>query len=410
VLTPVSHSSRLVFVALLVLCACAVPGEDDDKGANDDDGDDDGSSGALSCAGTAYMRTDDPGTAMCLDGANTFVCSWGSGSSTVDGTFVDGNHDAAANRLTLCFPDDASLQTCTDFEFATLWDAGADLVLDYMGTRSGDYQQVGSWAEATAGDGGICSGGTSSDDGDADDGVVDDGGVGACGAVEQQLAGGWITPEGSTEASDSCNRLEFFAGGSGHLFMYSFGATMELDFGWRIEGDCDEIHYDYGTGWLADYSVIHRLDATKLDLEATDGSYYGERTVYDRLGGGGTPTDGTCGSACVDATGCDAGQACLNGENGLVCLPPSCETCWAEGRSCSWSGVDCGFVECGEQDPNFSETCQQPCRSDVDCNAGEACLDSASGNVCLPPSCQGCWDGGQTCYSNSATCVFDMCG
>jgi hypothetical protein len=252
-----------------------------------------GGGGGVVCPGTTYMRTDDPGTAICLDGSNTFECAWGSGNADVDGVVVDGVHDAGADVLTLCFPDDPTNTTCTDFSFSMLYGLGPDLVLDYMGSRSGDYEQVGSWAEATAGDGGVCSGSGGGGDGGADTGV---------------------------------------------------------------------------------------------------------------------PPSGTCELPCVGDVDCDAGEACLTTLDGHKCLPQECQGCFEAGSSCLSNAVTCEFGECGPVDPNFSDTCEEPCNSEVDCNAGEACLTLADvGNVCVPAECQSCFDGGQPCSWNGASCEFTAC-
>lgn len=263
----------------------------------------------------------------------------------------------------------------------------------------------------SSGDGSYSSGSSSYSSGSSSEssGSESSGASGSdpCSTTVDMLVGEWITPEGRTVQSDAYNTLEISADGRGYLFMYSYGQSMDLHFAWRLEGDCDEVHYDYGEGWLADYSIITRLDSSKLAMQATDGSYYGEHTVYDRMGGG-VPTDGTCRAPCTSSSDCEAGQGCLDQEGGAICLPVECETCWSENRSCYSDSETCAFAECGEVDPTASETCGEPCESAASCDSGEACLEGAAGHICVPPQCQGCWDAGQYCYWQ-ASCGFDRC-
>lgn len=117
------------------------------------------------CSGTAYTRTDVPGTALCLAGDASFECGWGKGNRT-DGYLVHGKENAEKTQLTLSFPDDDTDTTFTDYLFSLLFGTGdADLVLEYQGSRTGDYKQVDSWATAVAGDQGVCSGTTASGNG-----------------------------------------------------------------------------------------------------------------------------------------------------------------------------------------------------------------------------------------------------
>lgn len=161
------RSAPLILPILFLSASCALFGvnpDADDGGDGDGDGDsgyDSGgdSGGDWSCYGAAYKRTDDPGTAICMDGSDTFECAWGSGNPSVDGFRVEGNHDAANDLLTLYFPDNPEASSFTPFTFDVLFGYdGNDMVLEYMGSRSGDYQYTGSWNEAVAGDNGVCGG------------------------------------------------------------------------------------------------------------------------------------------------------------------------------------------------------------------------------------------------------------
>lgn len=126
-------------------------------------------------------------------------------------------------------------------------------------------------------------------------------------------------------------------------------------------------------------------------------------------GSGGGPVSLTCKELCADDLDCDAGQSCLSTANGLVCLPFECQSCFDDARDCQSDNDTCEFFACGAQDPNFSDTCSQPCQSAADCNVGETCLDSEGGPICLPPDCQLCWDSGLACQSSTATCEFFDC-
>ena len=196
---------------------------------------------------------------------------------------------------------------------------------------------------------------------DGDSGSGGDGGSSGCGDTESLLSGEWIT-EGDTTSSYSYATLTFYSSSmTGRAYQYAGGYNQTTNFDWRIQGDCDEIHYDYGAGWLDDYSQIFELTSSKLDLQATDGSYYGQRTRYDRLGSGGS-------------------------------------------GSGSGSGGDDGG-------PMGSDTCQQPCDPDYGpgCNAGEVCWNTSQGMICISEDCVACFNAGLTCTQNSLTCEFQTC-
>lgn len=263
----------------------------DGSGAGDGTGGSTSSTGAgagsVVCPGVAYTRTDDPGTALCIDGADSFECGWGSGNPDVDGYVLKGEHDASAQTLTLYIPRDPTNTAFDPFVFDMYYDVGGvDLVLEYMANRAGDYAEVGSWAEAAAGDLGVCGG--------------------------------------------------------------------------------------------------------------------------DAVQGGG---EGSCRLACGSDAQCDAGQLCLESDSGRICLAAECTTCFDEIRTC-FADDACVFTECGPQDPDFSDTCKQPCdvESGGPCNEGEVCTITGEGSVCLPPECQTqCFDGGTSCYAADGTCEFLGC-
>jgi hypothetical protein len=125
-------------------------------------------------------------------------------------------------------------------------------------------------------------------------------------------------------------------------------------------------------------------------------------------------TDGpseSCRVECGDDLGCDPGQSCLLTEqSGMICLPTGCVECFDQGASCSSDEFTCEFFECGPPDPDWSETCEEPCATHTDCGLEEACLSTADGLRCLSISCQSCFDAGQFCYYDTVTCVFSNCG
>jgi hypothetical protein len=127
----------------------------------------------------------------------------------------------------------------------------------------------------------------------------------------------------------------------------------------------------------------------------------------DDDGGGGSST---CQQSCNSDVDCNAGEACLSTVEGNKCLPPSCQTCWDNGQSCASSNgpSGCAFEGC-EDTAGGSDTCGEPCGSSVDCSVGEACLESASGPVCVPPECDSCWAGEGYCTWNAQTCAYAGC-
>lgn len=111
------------------------------------------------CDGVAYTRTDLPGTALCLAGTDSFQCTWTGNNPAIKGHLIKGNHDVADDILTLAVPDDGAHGSFTTYEFALKFgQGGVDLVLELMGVRAGEYDEVDGWSAAIAGDGGLCGG------------------------------------------------------------------------------------------------------------------------------------------------------------------------------------------------------------------------------------------------------------
>lgn len=195
--------------SLLAGVALVAGGCHRDGGASDGGGGSSGSGGpdpvGIACPGVAYTRTDVPGTALCLDGLDTFECAWTSNNPAFNGYLVQGSHDATEDLLTLAFPDDVARTSFTSFTFDVFYGVdGVDLVLRHMGVRAGDFREVASWAEAVAGDGGLCGGHGSACDGPcASD--ADCGGGAACMATEDGDKCLPIACDGCFDADEVCN-------------------------------------------------------------------------------------------------------------------------------------------------------------------------------------------------------------
>jgi hypothetical protein len=291
---------------VLVLASCSVFesefADDDDgygHGGHDDGGYDDG--GSWSCGGTAYTRTDVPGTGVCLDAGRSFTCSWRDTGSAFYGVRVEGSHDASGGVVTWRVPDDPEASSYTDLDFdVSFGDGGHDMVLRFMGSRSGEYREAASWADALAapssGDSSVCNGG---------------------------------------------------GGGGGHA----------------DGGDQDESE--------------------------------------------------TCVMSCSSSVDCGPGESCLDSEIGFICLPSSCQSCWDVGETCTYDASSCGFVGCGEgggaDGGDEGGTCRHDCEHDGHCSAGLRCYDTSSGSICLSLLCELCFEEEQACSSDVETCEFSHC-
>lgn len=119
----------------------------------------------------------------------------------------------------------------------------------------------------------------------------------------------------------------------------------------------------------------------------------------------GTPT--TCQMPCVGDADCDLGQLCLDTANGSLCIPAACQTCFDQNGSCESNTATCEYLGC-EIDTN--NTCENPCDTAADCNAGQACLDTATmGRVCLPVECDSCFAAQGLCVWNATSCEYNDC-
>jgi hypothetical protein len=86
-----------------------------------------------------------------------------------------------------------------------------------------------------------------------------------------------------------------------------------------------------------------------------------------------------------------------------------CDILWAYG-SRSFNACTTCSGSSGTPPSDADDTCIRQCSSDTSGNSGESCLDTMdAGNICLPCSCQGCWNSGQDCSYYSDSCDFDQC-
>ena len=46
----------------------------------------------------------------------------------------------------------------------------------------------------------------------------------------------------------------------------------------------------------------------------------------------------------------------------------------------------------------LGKECMETCKQDDDCRAGLRCYSTEEGQICLPRSCSSCFDSDQTCY------------
>lgn len=153
-------SSSLAVLVLVVGCHRGGSGDPGDGTTGEPDDVD------AICPGVAYARADVPGTALCLDGLDSFQCTWTSKNPAINGAKIEGNHDAANGTLSLAIPDDAAHSSFTTYTFdVRLAVDGFDLVLELMGIRAGAYREVAGWTVAVDGDGGVCGGRGGSCDG-----------------------------------------------------------------------------------------------------------------------------------------------------------------------------------------------------------------------------------------------------
>ncbi len=120
-----------------------------------------------------------------------------------------------------------------------------------------------------------------------------------------------------------------------------------------------------------------------------------------------TGASATCQMPCIGDTDCDVGQSCLDTSDGSLCIPTQCQTCFDQNGSCESNTSTCEYLGC-DVDPN--STCESPCTTAAECNAGEACLDTATmGRICLPALCDGCFASQGFCSWNAMTCEYTDC-
>ena len=56
--------------------------------------------------------------------------------------------------------------------------------------------------------------------------------------------------------------------------------------------------------------------------------------------------EGPCARSCPGGFECPADEVCLSTSAGQVCLPPLCESCFADGQTCSTYPLSCDGLEC----------------------------------------------------------------
>ncbi len=105
-------------------------------------------------SGSGYYRRTNGTTAMYLNGASSYWCSWADCPSGVAcGVKVYGNDLGSTQEWQI--PSGVGQFTTTVFSVTP---TNPGFSLTYQGSRVGDYLPVSSWANATAGDQGYCSG------------------------------------------------------------------------------------------------------------------------------------------------------------------------------------------------------------------------------------------------------------
>lgn len=111
-------------------------------------------SGSGSGSGTGFYRRTNGTTALAINGSSSYFCAWDDCPGGVTcGLKVYGTDNGST--IDWRIPNGSGGTTLTSFGVT---DTDAGLTLTYQGSRVGDYVAVSSWANATQGDGGYCSG------------------------------------------------------------------------------------------------------------------------------------------------------------------------------------------------------------------------------------------------------------
>lgn len=149
----------LVSLLLLFAAGCGGGGGGSDAsgsnagGASTATGGTSGSSGTSSANGKYYRRTNGT-TALALNGASSYFCSWdGCPSDVTCGVKVNGTDKGSS--LEWLIPSGNGKLVTTIFGVLP---TSSGITLTYIDDRIGDYVPVSSWASATSGDNGYCSG------------------------------------------------------------------------------------------------------------------------------------------------------------------------------------------------------------------------------------------------------------
>lgn len=141
------------------------------------------SSGSGSGSAKYYRRTDN-GTAMALDGANSYFCSWSDcPSGATCGMKIFGTDRGTAVDWMIPTTANGGNKVKTTFDITR---TSSGLTLLYQGSRAGDYTPASSWNDATRGDNGYCGGTATSGGGST--GGTGTGSTGSSGGTTGQIA------------------------------------------------------------------------------------------------------------------------------------------------------------------------------------------------------------------------------
>lgn len=154
------------------------------SGSSTSSGSTDSSAGSGSGSGSAkYYRRTDNGTALALDGANSYFCSWSDcPNGATCGMKIFGTDRGTAVDWMIPTTANGGNKVKTTFDITR---TSSGLTLLYQGSRAGDYTPASSWNDATRGDSGYC-GGTATSSGGSTGGTGT--GSGTSGSTTGQIA------------------------------------------------------------------------------------------------------------------------------------------------------------------------------------------------------------------------------
>lgn len=233
------------------------------------------------------------------------------------------------------------------------------------------------------------------DDGGYDDGGYDDGGPGpgpggnGDGGSPGGDGGGGSAGWGACPSiyGESCVAMDFSGSSSPYAeseFADSCAATHDGDAGKYMPGKCSE------SGAIGICTMATGTLETTGEQVPIEVVWYGEACNL------GIDAAGTCAAlgGSFSGPGCSGGGGFPGGDDG------------ADGGADD--GAD-GGMDDGLPPDDTSPTCQQYCNTSADCSAGELCLDTTEGNLCLPSACNNCFSSELTCTYYTNSCEFQMC-